>query len=93
MANLLVRVKIMPKEAETQPELVKQDILRLNPKLEIRSSKEEPIAFGLVALIADFITDDVSGAMEEIENSIRASALVGEFDVVGTSRISATIRK
>ena len=83
----------MPKEAETQPEQVKQDILRLNPKLEIRSSKEEPIAFGLVALIADFITDDVSGAMEEIENSIRASALVGEFDVVGTSRISATIRK
>jgi len=93
MANLLVRVKIMPKEAETQPEQVKQDILRLNPKLEIRSSKEEPIAFGLVALIADFITDDVSGAMEEIENSIRASALVGEFDVVGTSRISATVRK
>lgn len=83
----------MPKEAETQPEQVKQDILRLNPKLEIRSSKEEPIAFGLVALIADFITDDVSGAMEEIENSIRASALVGEFDVVGTSRISATVRK
>jgi len=93
MANLLVRVKIMPKEAEIQPEQVKQDILRLNPKLEIRSSKEEPIAFGLVALIADFITDDVSGAMEEIENSIRASALVGEFDVVGTSRISATVRK
>lgn len=93
MANLLVRVKIMPKEAETQPEQVKQDILRLNPKLEIRSTKEEPIAFGLVALIADFITNDVSGAMEEIENSIRASPLVGEFDVVGTSRISATVRK
>ena len=83
----------MPKEAEIQPEQVKQDILRLNPKVEIRNSKEEPIAFGLVALIADFITDDVSGAMEEIENSIRASTLVGEFDVVGTSRISATVRK
>jgi elongation factor 1-beta len=93
MPNLLVRVKIMPKEAEIQPEKVKQDILKLNPKLEIRSSKEEPIAFGLVALIADFITDDVSGAMEEIESSIKASSLVGEFDVLGTSRISATVKK
>ena len=93
MANLLVRVKIMPKEAEIKPEQIKQDILRLNPKLIIRSSTEEPIAFGLVALIADFVTDDVAGAMEEIEKSIRSSELVGEFDVVGTSRISATVKK
>ena len=83
----------MPKEAEIKPEQIKQDILRLNPKMEIRNSNEDPIAFGLVALIADFITDDIAGAMEEIENSIRASNLVGEFDVLGTSRISATVRK
>lgn len=93
MANLVVRLKIMPKEAEIKPDQMKQDILKLNPKLEIRSSSEEPIAFGLVALIADFITDDVAGAMEEIEKSIRASKLVGEFDVIGTSRISATVKK
>ncbi|MGA2874945.1 MAG: elongation factor 1-beta [Nitrososphaerales archaeon] len=93
MPNLLVRVKIMPREAEIKPEQMKQDILKLNPKIEIRNSKEEPIAFGLVALIADFITDDVSGAMEEIENAIKASKLVGEFDVLGSSRISATVKK
>ena len=93
MPNLLVRVKIMPKEAEIKPEQMKQDILKLNPKIEIRNSTEEPIAFGLVALIADFITDDVSGAMEEIENSIKASKFVGEFDVLGSSRISATVKK
>lgn len=83
----------MPKEAEIKPEQIKQDILRLNPKLQVRSSTEEPIAFGLVALIADFVTDDVAGAMEEIETSIRSSEMVGEFDVVGTSRISATVKK
>ncbi|MDG6997550.1 MAG: elongation factor 1-beta [Nitrososphaerota archaeon] len=83
----------MPKDAETKPDQIKQDILKLNPKLKIRDSTEEPIAFGLVALIADFVTDDVAGAMEEIEKSIRLSELVGEFDVIGTSRISATVRK
>ena len=93
MANLLVRLKIMPRDAEIRPGEMKQEILRLNPRLEIRNSKEEPIAFGVVALIADFITDDVAGAMDEIERSVRASELVGEFEVIGTSRISATVKK
>jgi elongation factor 1-beta len=93
MGNLLVRVKIMPKDADTKPDQIKRDILELTPKLEIRNTKEEPIAFGLVALIADFITDDVAGAMEEIEKAIRSSKLVGEFDVLGTSRMSATVKK
>jgi elongation factor 1-beta len=93
MANLLVRVKIMPKEADITPNQIRQDILKLNPTIEIRDFKEEPIAFGLVALVADFITDDAAGAMDGIESSIRSSALVGEFDVLGTSRISATVKK
>jgi len=93
MANLLVRVKIMPKEAETKPEQIVEDIKTLNPQIEIRSTRDEPIAFGLVALIADFLTDDVSGAMDQIEDSIRKSSLVGEFEVLGASRISATVKK
>ena len=93
MANLLVRVKIMPKEAETKPEQIVADIKTLNPQIEIRSTRDEPIAFGLVALIADFLTDDVSGAMDQIEDSIRKSSLVGEFEVLGASRISATVKK
>ena len=93
MANLLVRVKIMPKEAETKPSQLVEDIKRLSPEVQIRSTQEEPIAFGLVALIADFLTDDVAGAMEAVENSIRASSLVGEFEVLGASRISASVKK
>jgi len=92
MGNLLVRVKIMPKEAEIKPQQILED-LKNSTKLEVRSSREEPIAFGLVALIADVITDDVAGAMDEVEESIRSSSLVGEFEVIGTSRISATVRK
>lgn len=93
MPNLLVRMKIMPKEAEITPNQILEDIKKQNPQIIIRSSKEEPIAFGLVALIADFITDDKAGAMEEIENAVRSSSLVGEFEVLGASRISAEVRK
>jgi len=83
----------MPKEAEIQPQQMVEDIKRLNPSVEIRSTKEEPIAFGLVALIADFITDDEAGAMDAIETSIRKSELVGEFEVLGASRISAQVKR
>jgi elongation factor 1-beta len=93
MPNLLVRVKILPKEAEIKPEQIVEDIKALNPEIEIRGTREEPIAFGLVALIADFLTDDESGAMEKIEEGIRKSSLVGEFEVQGASRISATVKK
>lgn len=93
MSNLLVRVRIMPKEAETKPQQILEDIQRLSPSLQVRSSKEEPIAFGLVALVADFLTDDVAGAMDAVESSIRSSPLVGEFEVLGASRISAQVKK
>jgi elongation factor 1-beta len=83
----------MPKEAEIKPSQILEDIKARNPNISIRSSKEDPIAFGLVALVADFVTDDVSGAMESIENAVRASDLVGEFEVLGASRISANVGK
>lgn len=83
----------MPREAETKPPQLVEDIKRLNPSIEIRATKEEPIAFGLVALIADFITDDEAGAMDAIEVAIKKSDLVGEFEVLGASRISAQVKK
>jgi elongation factor 1-beta len=93
MPNLLVRVKIMPKEAEIKPQDIIQDVQKLNPAIELRGTKEEPIAFGLVAVIADFVTDDAAGAMDAIEEAIRKSQLVGEFEVIGASRISAQVKK
>ncbi|MDH2899560.1 MAG: elongation factor 1-beta [archaeon] len=93
MPNLLVRVKIMPKEAEIKPPQILESIRTNNSSIVVRSSKEEPIAFGLVALVADFVTDDKSGAMEQIENAIRSSDLVGEFEVLGASRISVDVNK
>ncbi len=83
----------MPKEAEITPQQIAGDIRKQNPGIEIRSTKEEPIAFGLVALIADFITDDEAGAMDAIEVAIKNSELVGEFEVQGASRISASVKK
>lgn len=92
MGNLLVRVKIMPKEAEIKPGQILESIKERNSGVNVKSSREEPIAFGVVALIADFVTEDKAGGMEEVENAIRSSDLVGEFEVMGASRISASVK-
>jgi elongation factor 1-beta len=83
----------MPKEAEIKPPQILESIKASNESITVRSSKEEPIAFGVVALVADFVTEDRSGAMEEIENAIRSSGLVGEFEVLGASRMSVDVKK
>jgi elongation factor 1-beta len=92
LPNLLVRVKILPKEADIKPNQIVEELSK-RPNLVVRDSKEDPIAFGLVALVADFVTDDESGAMEKIEESLRSSDLIGEFEVLGVSRISAKVGK
>ncbi len=86
-------MKIMPKEAYIKPHQILDDLKHPKRNLEVRYSKEEPIAFGLVALIADIVTDDEAGAMDAVEDAVRSSSLVGEFEVLGTSRISATVKK
>jgi elongation factor 1-beta len=93
LPNLLVRVKIMPREAEIKPPTILEELSKKHPEIQVRSSKEEPVAFGLVALIADFMTDDEAGAMEKIEEAMRSLDSVGEFEVLGASRISAKVGK
>jgi elongation factor 1-beta len=88
----VVRTKIMPKEAEVKPNAILQDLKSKDPNLEIRSSREEPIAFGVVALIADFLISDESGQMERLENLLRSSDRVGEFEILGASRLSTRLK-
>ena len=90
---MLVRVKIMPKEADIKPPRILENLAKAHPELVVRSSKEDPIAFGLVALIADFVTDDEAGAMDKIEEALRSIDSIGEFEVLGASRISAKVGK
>ncbi len=90
---MIVRVKIMPKEAEIKPQQILDDLKKIHPSVEIRNFREEPIAFGLVALIADFLINDEAGQMDKLEEEIRSSDLVGEFETLGASRLSTQMKK
>lgn len=93
MARLVARIRIMPAEAESNLESVLQSIKRSLPAgMEMRSHAMEPIAFGLKAIVGDFLLDDAEGQMDKLEESIKKVDGVGEIEVTNISRQSVKMK-
>jgi elongation factor 1-beta len=60
--------------------------------MEMKSSSMEPIAFGLKAIIGDFLLDDAEGQMDKLEEAIKSVEGVGEIEVTNISRQSVRIK-
>jgi elongation factor 1-beta len=60
--------------------------------MEMKGHAMEPIAFGLKALVGDFLLDDAEGQMDKLEESIRAVDGVGEIEVMNISRQSVSMK-
>jgi len=73
MANMLVSIKIFPTDITVDFNQLKQQIQKNLPKdASVRRFAEEPIAFGLNALIAHIlIPEEKSDELEKIETTIR----------------------
>ena len=93
MARLVVRIRILPAEAESNLEQVVELIEKSVPEgMELKSSSMEPIAFGIKAIIGDFLLDDAEGQMDKLEESIKQVTGVGEFEVMNISRQSVRMK-
>jgi elongation factor 1-beta len=93
MARLVVRIRILPAEAESDLEEVVKLIKKSVPEgMELKSSSMEPIAFGLKAIIGDFLLDDAEGQMDKLEESIKRVQGVGEIEVMNISRQSVRMK-
>ncbi len=93
MARLVVRIRILPAEAESNLEEVVELIEKSVPEgMELKSSSMEPIAFGLKAIIGDFLLDDAEGQMDKLEESIKQVHGVGEIEVMNISRQSVRMK-
>jgi elongation factor 1-beta len=93
MARLVVRIRILPAEAESNLEEVVELVEKAVPEgMELKSSSMEPIAFGLKAIIGDFLLDDAEGQMDKLEESIKQVNGVGEIEVMNISRQSVRMK-
>ena len=93
MARLIARIRILPAEAESNLEAAVGSIKGSMPEgMEMKGHAMEPIAFGLKALVGDFLLEDAEGQMDKLEESIRGVEGVGEIEVMNISRQSVKMK-
>jgi elongation factor 1-beta len=83
----------MPADAESNLDSVLQSIKKSMPQgMEMKGHAIEPIAFGLKAIIGDFLLEDAEGQMDKLEESIKSVEGVGEIEVTNISRQSVKMK-
>jgi len=88
MARILAQVKVFPAEVPSDLKKIQDRIVSALPKTAAALKfREEPIAFGLVALIAYIAMPEESGIMDEIEATLKGIEGVSEIETVMVTRI------
>ncbi|HML04884.1 MAG TPA: elongation factor 1-beta [Methanobacterium sp.] len=88
MGEVLATIKIMPESPEVDLEQMKTDIQAAIPEgTEFHKIEEEPIAFGLVALMVMVIVDDAEGGTEQTEENLAKIQGVSNVTVTDIGRL------
>jgi translation elongation factor aEF-1 beta len=88
LARVLASIKIFPNDANLDLGLLKSKVQQSLPSgSTVQKFEEEPIAFGLVALIAHVVLpEDAAGHMDQVEEAIRGVDMVSEIQVLRVGR-------
>lgn len=88
MGDVLTTMKIMPDSPDVDLDAIKATIESSMPEgAKLHDMAEEPIAFGLVAIILQFITDDGEGGSEPVEEMVQAIEGVASIEITGVGRL------
>ncbi|MBS7649377.1 MAG: elongation factor 1-beta [Candidatus Bathyarchaeia archaeon] len=88
MARVVVSLKIFPTDIDINLDVLKEKIKSSLPSYaSVYKFEEEPIAFGLVALIAHIVLpEDQAGGLDEIERSIQSVGDVSDIQTIMVRR-------
>jgi elongation factor 1-beta len=93
MGRLIARIRILPADSESNLDSVVESLKKSIPQgMEMKGHVMEPIAFGLKAIVGDFLLDDAEGQMDKLEESIKTVEGVGELEVTNISRQSVKMK-
>jgi len=89
LARVLVSLKIFPSDIDVNREALKKEIRKNLPSYaSVYQFEEEPIAFGLVALIAHILLpEDRSGGIDEVESNLRKITEISDFQTLMVRRV------
>jgi len=90
MAKVLASIKIFPSDITTDLNQLKKKIEKELPKYaSVYRFDEEPIAFGLTALIAHIILpEEKEGGLDEVEKQIQEVDEISQIQTMMVRRIS-----
>jgi elongation factor 1-beta len=89
MAKVMVSVKLFPSDIVADMSGLKETVRKsLEGKATIPKFDEEPVAFGLVALVAHVLMPEDSSGIEEIEQRLKSIDGISQVEVLVSRRIS-----
>ncbi|MEA3324967.1 MAG: elongation factor 1-beta [Euryarchaeota archaeon] len=88
MGEVVAVIKIMPNGVDVDLEKLKEDLAAVMPAgIDLNGIAEEPIAFGLVALMVTVVVGDVEGGTESVENAFAEVSGVESVQVAEIGRL------
>ena len=89
MAKVLISYKILPSEVTVDLNQLKTEIRKRLPKFaSVHRFIEEPIAYGLVALIAHItIPEQKPGGLDELEKSLHGIDEISQVETLMVHRV------
>jgi len=90
LGNVVISFKIFPSEATVDLNLLKEKIKKGLPEFaSVHGFAEEPIAFGLKALIAHIVfPEDRHGVLDEVESYLLKIREISQIETLMVRRIS-----
>jgi len=88
LGQIVATIKVFPEDIIISPNELKEGIKTALPKhVSIHKIDEEPIAYGLVALIVHLIIPDSGGTIDNVEEAIRRVEGISEVETLLVRRI------
>ncbi|MBS7615023.1 elongation factor 1-beta [Candidatus Bathyarchaeota archaeon] len=87
--RVMVSMKIFPSDVDVDREALKKEIEKTLPEFaSVYQFEEEPIAFGLVAVLAHILVpEDREGSIDEVELSLRKIDKISDFQTLMVRRV------
>ncbi|MCI4371763.1 MAG: elongation factor 1-beta [Thermoplasmata archaeon] len=86
MGSVAITFRIMPEDSDTDLRAIEarvRDIL----KASLRDLREQPVAFGLRAILAIALVPDSAGGSDQLEQSLAALPGVGSVETVDVTLV------
>ncbi len=89
MAQVLASIKCFPEDVIIPPSVIQEEIKKSLPSFaQVYRIEEEPIAFGLVALIAHILVPDSGGdELEKVEEVLKGVKGISQVETLLVRRV------